>query len=117
MIFSTGMHALIDSTLLTQATTGLFAAGTRITYDDASPTITALYPNILKGASQISQNLLNRGTPTHVVMHPRRWFGLQGQLTSTWPWMQQPGVANQNFGVNGANAYATGQAGRLLGQR
>lgn len=108
-----GMHTLIDSTLLTQASTGLFAAGTRLTYDSASPTITEMYPYLLKGASAISQTLKNRGAPTHVVMHPRRWFWLQSQLTSTWPWMSQPGVPSGNFGVNDASEYARGRAGRL----
>jgi hypothetical protein len=108
-----GMHTLIDSTLLTQASTGLFAAGTRLTYDDAAPSIANMYPSMLKAASQIQGTLLNRGAPSHVVMHPRRWFWLQGQLTSQWPWMTQPGVSEQSFGVNDANAYAQGRAGRL----
>ena len=33
------MGALLDSALITQATTGLYDSGTRITYDSASPTV------------------------------------------------------------------------------
>ena len=45
--------ALLDSTLITQATTGLYDSGTRITYDSASPTVAELYPYILQGASKV----------------------------------------------------------------
>lgn len=107
------MHGLIDSTLITQTTTGLYDSGTRITYDDASPTVTALYPFILQGASKISQALLNRGKPTHVLMHPRRWYWMQSLLSSTWPLVTQPGIPAQNFATNTGNGYADGVAGVL----
>ena len=105
--------ALVDSTLITQTTTGLYDSGTRITYDSASPTVAELYPIVLQGASKVSQALLNRGKPTHVVMHPRRWYWLQSLMGSTWPMVTQPGVATQAFGTNYGNGYADGLAGRL----
>ena len=88
------MGALVDSTLITQATTGLYDSGTRITYDRASPTVAELYPYILQGASKFSQALLNRGKPSHVIVHPRRWYWLQSMFGSTWPMFSQPGVPN-----------------------
>jgi hypothetical protein len=107
------MHGLIDNTLITQTTTGLYDSGTRITYDSAAPLVTELYPFILQGASKISQALLNRGKPTHVLVHPRRWFWMQSLLSSQWPLFTQPGVPPQEFGTNTGNAYADGVAGRL----
>jgi hypothetical protein len=107
------MDALIDSTLITQTTTGLFDSGTRIVYDSAAPLVTELYPLILAGASKVSQALLNRGKPTHVIMHPRRWYWLQSLFSSTWPLFSQPGIGNQMAGANTANAYGDGVAGYL----
>ena len=107
------MHALIDSTLLTQATTGLYDSGTRITYDSASPTMAELYPYILQGASKVSQTLLNRGRATHVLMHPRRWYWLQSLVASTWPQITQPGMDPQALGVNTGAGYNEGIAGVL----
>ena len=107
------MGALLDSTLITQATTGLYDSGTRVTYDSASPTVAELYPYILQCASKVSQALLNRGRPSHVLCHPRRWYWLQSLFSSTWPMFSQPGVANQMAGSNTANAYGTGLAGVL----
>ena len=107
------MNALLDKTLITQTTTGLFDSGTRIVYDSASPTVAELYPYILQCASKVSQALLNRGKPSHVIMHPRRWFWLQSLFGSTWPLFTQPGVVSQTAGTNTANAYSHGLAGRL----
>jgi hypothetical protein len=107
------MNTLIDSTLITQATTGLYDSGTRITYDSASPTMAELYPYILQGASKISQSLLNKGTPSHVLMHPRRWYWLQSLVASTWPQVTQPGLDPQAMGLNTGNAYNNGVAGVL----
>jgi hypothetical protein len=107
------MNALVDSTLLTQTTTGLYDSGTRITYDSASPTFAELYPLILQGASKVSQTLLNRGQPTHVLMHPRRWYFLSSLVASTWPQVNQPGVPVQSMGVSTGNAYNDGVAGVL----
>jgi hypothetical protein len=107
------MYGLLDSTLLTQATTGLYDSGTRITYDDASPTVTAMYPYILQGASKVSQALLNRGKPTHVVMHPRRWFWMQSLVDAKWPVISPPGIATQAMGAATDAGYNEGIAGIL----
>ena len=107
------MGALLDSTLITQATTGLYDSGTRIVYDSASPTVAELYPFILQGASKVSQALLNRGRPSHVLMHPRRWFWLQSLFSATWPMFSQPGVPAGQAGTNTANSYGNGVSGRL----
>jgi HK97 family phage major capsid protein len=103
------MAALLDSTLITQAATGLYASGTRITYDDASPTVTALYPSILQGASKSAQTLLNRGKPTHVLMHPRRWYWMQSLVDSKWPVISPPGLnGQQSFGAAEGGGYEDG---------
>jgi hypothetical protein len=107
------MNALVDSTLITQATTGLYDSGTRITYDSASPTVAEMYPYILQGASKITQSLLNRGKATHVLMHPRRWYWMQSLLSSTWPLVTQPGVPAQMFATNTGAGYDQGVAGVL----
>jgi hypothetical protein len=102
------MGALLDATLLTQATTGLYDSGTRITYDSASPAMAELYPYVLQGASKITQTLLNRGKATHVVMHPRRLYWLESLLASTWPMVTQPGLATQAMGAATGNGYDQG---------
>jgi hypothetical protein len=107
------MNALIDSTLITQATTGLYASGTRITYDDAAPTVSAFYPYILQGASKSAQALLNKGKPTHVLMHPRRWYWMASLVDTKWPMIQQPGIDPQAMGVNNGVGYDEGIAGVL----
>jgi hypothetical protein len=101
------MAALLDSTLISQGTTGLFASGTRITYDSASPTVAEMYPYILQGASKSAQTLLNRGKPTHVLMHPRRWYWLQSLVDSKWPVISAPGMG-QVFGASNGGGYEDG---------
>jgi hypothetical protein len=105
--------ALIDKTVITETTTGLHDASTRITYDSATPLVTELYPYILQGASKIEQTLLNRGRPTHVMMHPRRWYWMQSLLGTSWPTISQPGMPAQSYGVNFAAGYDQGIAGVL----
>ena len=72
-----------------------------------------MYPYILQGASKVSQSLLNRGKPTHCLMHPRRWFWMQSLVDSKWPVISAPGVATQAFGNATGAGYDQGVAGRL----
>lgn len=93
----------IDSTLLNQASTGLTNVATSIAYTDASPTAAELYPKLLAGVAAVEAALLNQDPGANlVVMHSRRWYWLQSQLSSTFPLFGQPGVmfnvAGQNFG-------------------
>jgi hypothetical protein len=48
-----------------------------------------------------------------VVMHSRRWYWLNSQLTSTWPLLNQPGSPVQAAGENFAVAYGSGFRGIL----
>ena len=103
----------LDSTLITQATSGLLAVATDVAYTDTTPTGAELYPKLLAAASASEIALLGQATPDLVVMHPRRWYWLQSQLTSTWPLVGQPNIAPQQIGTNYAARYGSGFAGVL----
>jgi HK97 family phage major capsid protein len=62
-----------------QHTGALVLAGTNaVTYTDASPTVSELFP---KGADGVQQVATNRKLPPNcVVMHPRRWFWMTAAL-------------------------------------
>lgn len=103
----------LDSTIITQATTGLETVATDISYADTTPTGGEVYSKILAGASASETALLGQATPDLVVMHPRRWYWLSAQLTSTWPLIAQQGIPNQNAGVNYGARYGAGFRGLL----
>lgn len=86
----------LDSTLVNQASTGLSASGTSVPYADASPTAAELWPKLLGAASGVESALLGMGQADIAVMHTRRWYWFQSQLTTAWPLVGQPG-----FGGNG----------------
>lgn len=102
-----------DSTLINQATTGLAALGVATTYNDATPTGPELYPKILGAAAGVEATLLGFAMPDIAVMHSRRWYWLNAQMTSTWPMFGQPGLAPQLSGVNLAERYGAGIRGIL----
>src|SRR5882757_706363 len=84
--------ATLDSTLLNQATTGLDAlAATTYSYVDASPTAAEMWPKLLGAASGVETSLLGYGSADIAVMHARRWFWMQSQLTKPWPLTTPPG--------------------------
>ena len=95
----------LDSTLLNQATNGLTNVATSIAYTDASPTAAELYPKVFQAIAAVEAALLNQDpNGTAVVMHSRRWYWMQSQLSSTFPLFGQPGVgginvAGTNYGV------------------
>ena len=104
----------LDNQLLNQATTGAFAVGQNIDVVTAGFTPQVLYSKILGGVNGVSAALLNMGSATHVVMHPRRWNWFSAQTTSTWPL-----VSSQGTGPGGPLAslstlnYGGGEVGRL----
>ena len=107
-------HTTLDSTLLNQATTGLSALATAIAYTDASPTAAELYPKLLAGPAAVEAALLDMDPNDCIaVMHSRRWFWLQSQLSSTFPLFGQPGVPAQLSGVNFGERYGSGFRGVL----
>jgi hypothetical protein len=103
----------LDSKIINQATTGLLAVATDITYDDADPTGADLYPRILEGAAASEAALLGQADPDVVVMHSRRWYWLQSQMVSTWPLIGQPGIDPRHGGENLAETYGSGFRGIL----
>lgn len=107
-------RASLDSLLLNRATTGLTNIATANTYTDATPTAAELYPKLLAGPAGVEAAMLNAHPGDVIaVMHSRRWYWLQSQLTSTWPLFGQPGVSAQQVGVNYAERYGNGFRGVL----
>lgn len=104
----------LDSTLLNQATTGLAASATTITYTSGAPKVTEAYPQVVAGLAGVEGAMLDMASGENiVVMHSRRWYWLQNGLSATWPLISQPGIAAQMGGVNLANTYGSGVRGVL----
>jgi len=103
----------LDSLLVNQATTGLAAVSTVVAYTDATPTGAEMYPKILAALSGSEAALLAMAMPDIAVMHSRRWYWLNAQMTSTWPLLSQPGIPSQSSGVNFAERYGRGVRGIL----
>lgn len=106
--------ATLDNKLLNRATTGLTNTATTIAYTDATPTAQELYPKLLQAPSAVEALMLDQDQgDTMAVMHSRRWYWLQSQLTSTWPLFGQPGVGVQQAGLNYGDKYGSGFRGVL----
>ncbi|HEY9416900.1 MAG TPA: hypothetical protein VIQ30_19255 [Pseudonocardia sp.] len=103
----------LDSTIINQASTGLTNIATSITVDDTTPTGAEVYPKILAAASASEAALLGQANPDLAVMHSRRWYWFQAQMTSTWPLFGQPGIDPRNAGANYAERYGSGFRGVL----
>lgn len=109
-----GYHTRLDATLINQATTGLSAVAVANTYTDASPTAAELYPKVLAGLSAVEAALLDQASSGSVcVMHSRRWYWMQSQVSSSWPFVGQPGINVQQGGVNYGELYGAGFRGLL----
>lgn len=107
-------RAAKDSLIVNRGTTGLTNVATSIAYTDASPTAAELYPKLLAGPAAVEAAMLNAHPGDVVaVMHSRRWYWLQSQLTSTWPLFGQMGIAPQNGGADFAARYGAGFRGIL----
>jgi HK97 family phage major capsid protein len=103
----------LDSTLLNQTTTGLANVATAIQYDDGNPSGVEAWPKLLAGAAQAESALLGFAQPDVVLMHSRRWYWLQSQMSSQWPLFGQPNIANNAGGENYAVTYGRGARGIL----
>lgn len=101
-----GAYAVnLDSRIITGTGTGTLgiqnAGGTQSSAFTAAATVTTFYT---KTAGAVNAVLTNRFLPpTHVLMHPRRWAWLLGQVDSTQrplvvPVAQGPQNATANFG-------------------
>jgi hypothetical protein len=103
-----------DSTLINQATTGLDAlADLTNAYTDASPTAAEMWPKLLGAAAGVETNLLGLGSAKVALMHPRRWYWLQSQLTTSFPFISQPGISGNASGTSNGAQYGTGFRGML----
>lgn len=106
--------ANIDTKLLNVATNGLTNVATNVAYTDASPTAAELYPKVLQAQSEVVGALLDFASDQQIaVMHSRRWFWMQSQVGTSWPFIGQPGISAQQGGVNYGARYGTGFAGLL----
>jgi hypothetical protein len=104
-----------DSTLINQATNGLDAIGTSVPYVDTNPTSAELWPKLLGAAAGVETALLGYGSADIAVMHSRRWFWMQSQLTNSWPLISQPGftLGNGQMGEANGRSYGAGARGML----
>lgn len=104
----------LDTTLINQATNGLAASATTITYTDASPTGPELYAQIVAGLSGVEAVMLNMASGDNIaVMHSRRWYKLQSSLSANFPLIGQPGIQAQLSGINYGETYGAGVRGLL----
>jgi hypothetical protein len=103
----------IDSTLITQATTGLSAVAQSVSYVDASPTGLEVWPKFLQAAANSEAALLGFARPDCVIMHSRRWYWLQSQLAAQWPLFGQPGITENRGGENYGLKYGAGYRGMM----
>ncbi len=109
-----GYHTKVDSVLINNASVGLTVVANSITYTDTNPTAAELYPKLLEGLSGVEAALLDQAADgSIVVMHSRRWYWLQSQVSSTWPFLGQPGINAQQGGANYAELYGRGYRGIL----
>ena len=107
-------RANLDSLLINRAATGLTNIANSVAYTDATPTAAELYPKLLQAPAQVEAAMLNAHPGDVIaVMHSRRWYWLNSQLTSTWPLFGQPGAGVQNAGANYAERYGNGFRGIL----
>lgn len=104
----------IDTKLLRVATDGLTNVATAVSYTDGTPTAAELWPKLLNAQADAFAALADMSTgPILTLMHSRRWFWLQSQVGTSWPFIGQPGIPAQNGGVNYGELYGRGFAGVL----
>lgn len=77
-----------------------------VAYTDASPTAAELYPKVADLIQQI-QSGVYLGV-SHFVMHPRRWWWIAKELSSTHPFVQFPNTASDSAGNAGGTDYNAG---------
>lgn len=107
-------HTAIDSTLINQAATGLTNVATAIAYTDGTPTAAEMYPKLLAAPAAVEAALLDQDPGDIIaVMHSRRWYWIQSQLSSTFPLFSQGFAQNVAGTADGASKYGSGFRGYL----
>jgi len=107
------LAADLDFNLLNQASTGLTNIAQTVTYTDAAPTASALWPFLFQAQSKLEQALEGVAYPTHFVMHSRRWNWLTAALATSFPLIGGQGVQAQQSGIAMTNEYGPQVRGRL----
>jgi hypothetical protein len=103
---------LIDSTVITQATTGLSASAANTTWTEAAPDGVKFWPFIFKCESQLEQALLGSARVDYIAMNIRRWNWLVSQTSTSWPFLGG-GAAAPQFAVQQTNEYGPSVRGVL----
>lgn len=104
----------LDSTLINQATTGLDAvADLTNAYVDGTPTAAEMWPKVLGAAAGVENAMIGMGAADIAIMHSRRWYWLQSQLTTSFPFVSQPGINGNASAVNLGAQYGAGARGIL----
>ncbi|MGH3546695.1 MAG: hypothetical protein ACRDQU_00915 [Pseudonocardiaceae bacterium] len=103
----------LDSSLINQASTGLAAVAQLVSYTDAAPTGPKCWPKLLQAASNSEAALLGFARPDVCIMHSRRWYWLQSQLSTQWPLFGQPGITDVHGGENYGVKYGQGYRGMM----
>lgn len=104
----------LDAKVLNEAATGLTNVATSIAYTDGTPTAAEAYPKLLQAAAAVESALLDQDPgDTIAVMHSRRWYWLQSQLSPTFPLIGQGYSLNVAGEVDNASRYGSGFRGFL----
>lgn len=106
----------LDSTMITQATTGLNAvtdANLDIAYTDASPTAAELWPKLFDAIQQVQTGYY--GGCSHLLMHPRRFWWLASNVGTNFPFVNLVGAGPQSGGSVTGTGYGAGASGFLGG--
>lgn len=104
----------LDNTLINQATTGLSALATTVSYT-GSFAINTCYSKIMGAASGVEAALLAQATPSHVIMYSSRWWNLAAQVGTNFPFINVmgPSFPWQGGTMDPQASYSTGVRGRL----
>jgi HK97 family phage major capsid protein len=90
--------------------TGVLQTGSiqSVTYTDTTATVGELYPKLADLIQKI-QTGVYQGI-THFVMHPRRWWWIAKELSTSHPLVSVPMAGNQQAGSFGGTGYNNTQA-------
>lgn len=104
----------LDSQLINDGTTGLSATSSSITYSPTTPSAANLYPKVLEALSDMEGALLDQSSGESLaVMHSRRWYWLQSEVSNESPFIGQPRLSPEQGGKAYASAYGSGFRGLL----
>jgi len=98
----------LDTQLLSQASVGLAASATSQTYTNATVDTTAIpttWKALIQAQNTVETNLLAQASPSHFVMHPRRWNHFTAAISSQWPVIAGTNVPSQSWAAQLTNEY------------